>query len=77
MHFQFVNWDNVSVKNAWYKCLEHIRTNKSVQEINNIYGVATKPETVGLKEVPAAWLKTIDFNHTIFEKEEKWRKVTN
>ena len=25
MHFQFIDWENLLVKQAWYRCLEHIR----------------------------------------------------
>src|SRR3990167_11481749 len=38
LHFAYVNWDNVLLKQIWYRCLERIRNpSKSADEINYCY----------------------------------------
>jgi Tfp pilus assembly protein PilF/glycosyltransferase involved in cell wall biosynthesis len=76
LHFQFVNWRNLLVKQAWYRCLEHVRQpEKPVQEINNRYA-ASKDETgLGLKAAPSEWLAGYPFfDCSIVAGPETWRE---
>lgn len=76
MHFQFVNFDNVTMKHCWYRCLERIRTTKSGQEINEIYSLPFRPQNINLEKSPRAWFAGYPFfDRSIFTKEEKWRKA--
>lgn len=37
MHFQFVNWENYQLKQAWYMCLEVTKMKESIKKINRKY----------------------------------------
>jgi hypothetical protein len=37
MHFQFVNWENCQLKQAWYTCLEVIKMKEDIKKINRKY----------------------------------------
>lgn len=79
MHFQFVNWRNLLVKQAWYRCLEHIRLpQKTAQEINYRYAPSKNEDGLGLMPVPAEWYKGYAFfDRSLYEKEkstEQWRE---
>jgi len=77
LHFQFVNWDNVLIKHAWYRCLERIRApHKSIAEINSIYGASTDEKDLKTRLSPSNWFTNYSFfDPVIFEEPEKWRKV--
>ena len=76
LHFQFVNWNNLLLKQAWYRCLEHIRNpNKSIAEINHSYG-RSKDETQ-LNRLPSKekWFNNYSFfDASVYEKPDNWRK---
>lgn len=76
LHFQFVNWRNLLVKQAWYRCLEKIRNpQKSSQLINQIYAPSKNETNLGLKPVPAVWFEGYDFfDKSIFTIKEQWRE---
>ena len=76
LHFQFANWRNLLVKQAWYRCLEHIRLpNKPVEVINELYGHSKNEKTLQLTPIPAQWVAGYDFyDPTIFSKPEVWRE---
>ncbi len=76
MHFQFVNFENVTMKHCWYRCLEKIRTKKTGAEINNIYCLPFMPQNTNLEPAPKEWFDNYHFfDRSIFTKEEKWRKA--
>ena len=57
LHFQFTNWRNLLIKQAWYRCLEHIRMpQKSIKEINELYGHSKNEKTLKLTPIPAEWV---------------------
>lgn len=77
LHFQFVNWRNMLVKQAWYRCLERIRNpDKPAAKINERYR-ASKDETgLRLKAAPAAWLAGYPFfDETMFAAPDRWREA--
>lgn len=76
LHFQFVNWRNLLVKQAWYRCLERIRTpEKSPLLINDIYNKSKDESNIGLKSCPPEWFENYYFfNPSIFEQPERWRE---
>lgn len=76
LHFQFVNWRNLLVKQSWYRCLERIRQpNKSDAAINQIYAPSKDEKNLGLKSSPAYWLDGYDFfDPTVFNQPEKWKE---
>jgi len=76
MHFQFVNWKNLLIKGAWYRCLERIRLpEKSDEEINRRYAPRTNEKNLGLKAASSFWFKGYNFfNPTVFNIPDSWRK---
>jgi glycosyltransferase involved in cell wall biosynthesis/predicted O-methyltransferase YrrM/Tfp pilus assembly protein PilF len=76
LHFQFVNWRNLLVKQAWYRCLEHIREpEKPVQEINRRYAPSKDETGLGLKAAPGEWLAGYPFfDLSIVSELETWRE---
>lgn len=76
IHFQFVNWRNLLIKQAWYRCLEHIRNpSKSIREINIIYGESKKEQTIRTLQSPHQWFANYTFfDPTIYQAPELWRE---
>lgn len=76
LHFQFVNWENLLIKQAWYRCLEHIRNpQKSIQDINQIYGMSKDELNLHTHKVYKEWYNGYDFfDKSIFSQSEGWRK---
>lgn len=64
MHFQFVYWRNLLVKQSWYRCLERTRMpSKLVHAINTRYALSKNEEGLGTKPSPRKWFsgyKTFD-----------------
>lgn len=62
MHFQFAGWDNMLLKQAWYRCVERLHDpSKSAARINALYA-PTKDETnLELKPVPPEWFAGYEF----------------
>ena len=76
MHFQFVNWRNLLVKQAWYRCLERVRyPEKTAAAINGRYAPSKDEIGLGLRSAPAAWLSGYPFfDLAIVESPEWWRE---
>ena len=76
LHFQFVNWRNLLVKQSWYRCLEHIRQpQKSIQEINSTYGLSKDETNLGLRLCPPEWFSGYPFfDEKIYDFPEQWRE---
>lgn len=76
MHFQFVNWENLLIKQAWYRCLERIRNpDKSVALLNQVYGQSKDERNLHCSASPEQWFtKYPFFDKSIFNKPEEWRK---
>jgi len=76
LHFQFVNWRNLMIKQAWYRCLERIRSpQKNARQINARYAL-TKDETgLALAPAPSGWLEGYNFfDPGIFNYPDRWRE---
>ena len=76
LHFQFVNWRNLLVKQAWYRCLERIRLpNKKVSEINKRYAQSKNEKSLTLKNSPSYWFdRYAFFDSTVYDRPEGWRE---
>lgn len=75
MHFQFVNWDNLLLKQEWYRCLEKIRIpEKKVSEINQRYQHACSENNLNRKQAPSDWFNRYKhFDHEVYTKPNMWR----
>lgn len=76
LHFQFVNWQNLLVKQAWYRCLERVRQpQKSVTAINARYAPSKDETNLRVSSSPIEWFEGYDFfDPTVYEKPVKWRE---
>jgi glycosyltransferase involved in cell wall biosynthesis len=76
LHFQFVNWENLKIKQYWYKCLERIRMpEKSIDEINERYLPALSEFNLKTMDSKESWFEGYDFlNFSLLEEKEEWRK---
>ncbi len=58
LHFQFVNWPNLQIKQSWYRCMERIRQpQRSAMEINKQYAPSEDESGLQLRAVPSDWLE--------------------
>jgi FkbM family methyltransferase len=76
MHFQFVNWRNLLVKQSWYRCLERIRDpQKPVTEINRLYAPSKDETNLGVSDSPYKWFSGYEFfDPSIYNLLEQWRE---
>ena len=76
LHFQFVHWPSLLLKQAWYRCLERVRDpKKTAQAINEKYAPSKDETNLRLKPVPAAWLAYEFFDESVFSAPDNWRRV--
>jgi len=76
MHFQFVNWHNLLVKQAWYRMLELIRQpHISTTEINIKYYPSKNESGLALQNSPYLWFEAYSdwFNPSKLAIQETWR----
>jgi tetratricopeptide (TPR) repeat protein len=58
LHFQFVNWPNLQIKQSWYRCMERIRQpQRLAAEINKQYAPSEDESGLQVRAVPADWLE--------------------
>jgi len=76
LHFQFVNWRNLLIKQAWYRCLERIRQpKKPIAEINERYAPSKDEENLGLKDSDPLWIDNYNFfDATVYNRPEGWKE---
>lgn len=76
LHFQFVNWENLLRKQAWYRCQERIiQPNRTVEDINKEYAPSKNEIDLGLKNTPNQWFANYDFlNFAMLSQKEHWRE---
>ena len=77
MHFQFVNWENLLIKQAWYRCLERIRNPLlPIADINKKYAPSKNEDDISLSPCHEEWFEGYAdfFDPNIYEEPESWRK---
>ncbi len=76
LHFQFVNWRNLLIKQAWYRCLERIKNpDKDINEINQLYAPSKDERGIHLEPVRQEWFSYYkSFDKTIYMQPEHWRE---
>jgi hypothetical protein len=75
LHFQFVNWNNLLEKQAWYRCLEHVKKIQSPVAINNRYRRSKDEKGIQLRPVRPEWFAEYEnFDYEIYNLPVKWRK---
>lgn len=76
LHFQFVNWQNLLIKQAWYRCLEHIRDpKKSCKAINERYRPSKDETNLHVEPSPKEWFAAYHFfDESVYHLPVKWRE---
>ncbi|MEJ5259281.1 MAG: FkbM family methyltransferase [Anaerohalosphaeraceae bacterium] len=74
LHFQFVNWDNLLWKQAWYRCLERIRNpQKPVDQINKLYAPSKDERDLHLEPADPEWFRHYaDFDPKVYQRPNPW-----
>lgn len=77
LHFQFVNWSNLELKQRWYRWLERVRDpEKTIEAINRKYATSVDEDGLKLSGVPKSWFEGYTFfDSTIFDIPDSWRLV--
>ena len=75
LHFQFVNWTNLELKQRWYRCLERVRDpEKSVEAINKKYAASVDESGLMLADTPKSWFCGYPFfDKKMLDIPENWR----
>ena len=75
LHFQYVNWRNVLIKQAWYRCLERVRIpDRSIKEINARYQESCDEAGLRLRPAVPIWYQDYGFlDRKCFEAADTWR----
>jgi len=75
MHFQFVDWDNLVLKQKWYRWLERIyQPEKATEDILTRYGKSEDESGLVTQPCPPDWFVTYPFfDPTVFHQPDNWR----
>lgn len=75
LHFQFVNWSNLELKQRWYRWLERVRQpEKSIEDINQKYAASVDESALGLCDSHSVWFDQYDFfDASVFDLADSWR----
>jgi len=65
LHFQFVAWQQMQFKQAWYRCSELIKGKRNAKRINNTYAISLENPTAILSPIPPKWLDGIELPKNI------------
>ncbi|MBK1829364.1 glycosyltransferase family 2 protein [Verrucomicrobiaceae bacterium R5-34] len=76
MHFQFVNWDNLYLKQQWYCWLERVgMPDKPVEEILQRYCKSVDESGLRCEPVPDKWFASYPyFDPAAFDEPDFWRQ---
>lgn len=76
LHFQFVNWRNLLLKQAWYRCLERVHDpSKPAEAINQLYKPSKDEERMRLRMAPDFWLSDYEFfDEAAYDEPYRWRE---
>lgn len=72
LHFQFINWDEFQLKQAWYRCSELINSPENALGINNTYSITLDDPTAETVSVPKEWLEGINIPENISHDKSSW-----
>ncbi|PKN03213.1 hypothetical protein CVU75_03410 [Candidatus Dependentiae bacterium HGW-Dependentiae-1] len=75
LHFMAVNWRNMRIKQAWYRCLERIRVpEKSIELINRHYDFRESEQNRCCLHASQSWFAYPFFKPAAYEAPEQWRE---
>ena len=59
LHFQYATWEKTQIKQAWYRCSELIKSERSAKRINHTYSNTLDNKAVSTRSLPKEWI--VDF----------------
>lgn len=76
MHLQFVHWENLLLKQAWYRILEKVMNPQvNEQQVNAKYAPSKDEKDLQMMLSPFSWFKNYPFiHHSRIHEEDNWRK---
>lgn len=74
LHFQFVYWDQVQYKQAWYRCMELLTKKRSARRINATYRITLGDPKLITTEVPRIWNTSLPLPKKVYSSNSDWRK---
>jgi glycosyltransferase involved in cell wall biosynthesis len=75
LHFQYATWEKAQMKQAWYRCSELLKGEKSARRINNMYSISLDSVHVMTQELPLDWTLRLT-NVSEFNKKNSWHLET-
>lgn len=74
LHFQWINWPQVQMKQAWYRCSELISKKRKSYNVNSTYAITLDSPQDQLLKVPRNWIEEIKLpNHyLVYEVDRDW-----
>jgi len=77
IHLQFLAFERLQWKQAWYRCGEHIAKAFSPQRINNKYRHTLEHYGIKLSPMPAKWKESAGvIPESVFETVSLWQRTT-
>ncbi len=73
LHFAYADFNAALLRQAWYRCMELIKSPKNYVKINNRYFLPNRGEGFKTKEVPKEWLSGIVLPKFSFQIKDSWR----
>ncbi len=74
MHFQFVHWGNLCLKQTWYCWLEKVHhPERPAEVIINRYAGSLKETGLTTEACPISWFEFLHFDPAIFNVPDRWR----
>lgn len=75
LHFKYVNWENVLIRNAWYQCLMSIMWPEvSRKEVGSFFKQKLVQQSGNLRNTNPRWLDYPFFTAHDFSQPDTWRK---
>lgn len=72
LHFQFVRWDALQMKQAWYRCSELIEGSRGPRRINQAYSI-TLESPLATRSTPPLWIDSLTMP-TQLSSEKNWHE---
>jgi glycosyltransferase involved in cell wall biosynthesis len=72
LHFQFVAWQRVILKQSYYRMRELIEKRRSARRINATYSITLPSSTITTREAPSDWFKNLILPKEFGEESTGW-----
>lgn len=59
LHFQFVDFRQAQMKQAWYRCVELTQSKRGPRRINHMYSITLDDENVRCADITDTWLEAL------------------